>query len=65
VFAVLNVLQCTASYHHVSCGEVQYEQGPDSKPLVTGLLLAKAGQQQLAAALLLISLLFCLQAGAV
>jgi zeta-carotene desaturase len=29
---------------------VQYEQGPDGKPRVTGLLLAKAGQQQLVTA---------------
>lgn len=32
------------------CKEVQYEQGPDGKPRVTGLLLAKAGQQQVVTA---------------
>jgi hypothetical protein len=36
---------------------VQYEQGADGKPRVTGLLLAKAGQQQLATLLLIIWLL--------
>jgi hypothetical protein len=49
------------------CREVQYERGPDGKPRVTSLLLAKARQQQLVTSRrsFLCLLLFCLQAGAV